>query len=174
MKNLLNYARPVAAQPISVDVNKLLEKTVYFIEKHPSFISGNPRKRLIREFDQHLPEIVIDAQQIQQVFLNILLNAAEAIPEGGTITVRTGHDDNVKNVTIEICDTGKGIPAGSTEKIFQPFFTTKGKGTGLGLAVTKRIVEEHGGSIVVFNNVSGGATFTITLPAGTDDQRATL
>ena len=174
MKNLLNYARPVAAQPISVDVNKLLEKTVYFIEKHPSFISGNPQKRLIREFDQHLPEIVVDAQQMQQVLLNILLNAAEAIPEGGAITVRTGHDGNAKTVTIEICDTGKGIPAGSAEKIFQPFFTTKGKGTGLGLAVTKRIVEEHGGSIAVFNNLSGGATFTITLPAGADEQRATL
>lgn len=174
MKNLLNYARPVAAQPSNVDVNKILEKTIYFVEKHPSFISGNPRKQLIRELDPHLPEIVGDPQQLQQVFLNILLNAAEAIPEGGKITVKTCHDGNAKTVTIGICDTGKGIPAEFTEKIFQPFFTTKGKGTGLGLAVSKRIVEEHGGSIAVSNNVSGGVTFTITLPVKAAGQRLTL
>ena len=174
MKNLLNYARPVAAQPIHVDVNKILEKTVYFVEKHPSFISGNPRKQLIREFDQHLPEIFGDPQQLQQVFLNILLNAADAIPEGGKITVKTCHDGNAKTVAIEMCDTGKGIPAELMEKIFQPFFTTKGKGTGLGLAVSKRIVEEHGGNISVSNNVSGGVTFAITLPVKAEDQGLTL
>ncbi|MCX5823430.1 MAG: ATP-binding protein [Deltaproteobacteria bacterium] len=174
MKNLLNYARPVAAQPTHVDVNKILEKTVYFVEKHPSFISGNPRKHIIREFDQHLPEIFGDPQQLQQIFLNILLNAAEAIPEGGKITVKTCHDGNAKTVAIEICDTGKGIPAELMEKIFQPFFTTKGKGTGLGLAVSKRIVEEHGGNISVSNNVSGGVTFTITLPVKAEDQGLTL
>jgi two-component system sensor histidine kinase AtoS len=174
MKNLLNYARPVAAQPINVDVNKILEKTVYFVEKHPSFISGNPRRQLIREFDQHLPEIFGDPQQLQQVFLNILLNASEAIPEGGKITVKTCHDGNAKTVTIEMCDTGKGIPAELMEKIFQPFFTTKGKGTGLGLAVSKRIVEEHGGGIAVSNNVSGGVTFAITLPVKAEDQGLTL
>lgn len=169
MKNLLNYARPVAAQPINVDVNKILEKTVYFVEKHPSFISGNPRKQIIREFDQHLPEIFGDPQQLQQVFLNILLNAAEAIPEGGKITVKTCPDGNAKTVAIEISDTGKGIPAELMEKIFQPFFTTKGKGTGLGLAVSKRIVEEHGGGIEVSNNDSAGVTFAITLPVKAEE-----
>ncbi len=169
MKNLLNYARPVAAQPVRFSVNKILEKTLYFIEKHPSFISGNPHKQLIRELDEALPEIVGDPQQLQQVFLNLLLNAADSVPEGGTINVKTLHDSQAKTVAIVLRDTGKGIPPELMEKIFQPFFTTKGKGTGLGLAVSKRIVEEHGGSITVSNNVSGGVTFSITLPVKAEE-----
>ena len=170
MKNLLNYARPVAAQPVRFNVNKILKKTIYFIEKHPSFVSGDPRKQLITELDEALPEIVGDPQQLQQVFLNLLLNAADAVPEGGTITVRTVHDKQAKTVAVVLRDTGKGISAELMEKIFQPFFTTKRKGTGLGLAVSKRIVEEHGGSIAVSNNVSGGVTFTVVLPVKTDEE----
>ena len=172
MKNLLNYARPVAAQPVRFNVNKILEKTIYFIEKHPSFTYGDPRKQLIRELDETLPEIVGDPQQLQQVFLNLLLNAADAVPEGGTITVRTVHDKQAKTVAVVLRDTGKGIPTELMEKIFQPFFTTKGKGkgTGLGLAVSKRIVEEHGGTIEAANNVSGGVAFTVTLPVKADEE----
>jgi signal transduction histidine kinase len=169
MKNLLSYARPVASQPVRFNVNKILEKTIYFIEKHP-FVSGDPHKQVIKELDDQLPEIVGDPQQLQQVFLNLLLNAAEAIGESGNITVKTGHDMEAKSVSISLKDTGSGIAAELQEKIFQPFFTTKGKGTGLGLAVSKRIVEEHGGSIEVATNVDGGATFTITLPAKMDDR----
>jgi signal transduction histidine kinase len=165
MKNLLNFARPVAAQPVSFNVNKMLDKTMYFIEKHPSFNSGNPRKRIVKELDDNLPDIVGDPQQLQQVFLNLLLNAADAIPDGGKITVKTCADKEGKTVAIELHDTGKGIPPELAGKIFLPFFTTKGKGkgSGLGLAVSKRIVEEHGGSIRFANNSAGGATFTIIL-----------
>jgi signal transduction histidine kinase len=170
MKNLLNYARPAAAQPVSVNVNQILEKTVYFIEKHPSFVTGEPRKRVIKELDDHLPEIVADPQQLQQVFLNLLLNAADAISEGGEITVTTRYDEMRKVVAVVLRDTGKGIPAELMGKIFQPFFTTKGKGTGLGLAVSKRIVEEHHGSIEIANQVSGGVAFTVTLPVKEEDK----
>lgn len=170
MKNLLNYARPVAAQPVSVNVNKILEKTIYFVEKHPSFFSGEPCKQVIKELDDHLPEIVADPQQLQQVFLNLLLNSADAISEGGKITVITRHDEKRKAVAVELRDTGKGIPVELMGKIFQPFFTTKGKGTGLGLAVSKRIIEEHGGSIEFANQVSGGVSFTITLPVKPEDK----
>jgi len=173
MKNLLNYTRPAAAQPVSFDVNKILEKSIYFIEKHPSFVSGAPRKQVIRELDDQLPEIIGDPQQLQQVFLNLLLNAAEAIGEGGKITVRTWHDEQAKTVSISLRDTGSGIAPELQEKIFQPFFTTKGKGTGLGLAVSKRIVEEHGGSIGIENHVDGGVTFTITLPVKRMDKGMT-
>lgn len=175
MKNLLNYARPVAAQPVRFNVNKTLEKTIYFMEKHPSFVSGaSHKKQLIRELDDTLPEIFGDPQQLQQVFLNLLLNAADSVPDGGMITVLTHHDKKAKTVSIVLRDTGKGIPVELMEKIFQPFFTTKGKGTGLGLAVSKRIVEEHGGNISVFNNITGGVTFSITLPVRVDHRRLTL
>lgn len=170
MKNLLNYARPVAAEPVRVNVNKILEKTVYFIEKHPSFVSGEAYRRVIKELDDHLPEIVADPQQLQQVFFNILLNSVDAISEGGKITVTTRYDEKMEAVSVDLRDTGKGIPVELMEKIFQPFFTTKGKGTGLGLAVSKRIVEEHGGSIEVANQVSGGIRFTITFPLKPQDR----
>ena len=173
MKNLLNYARPVAAQPVRFDVNKVLEKTIYFVEKHPSFNSGNPRKRIVKELDENLPAIVGDPQQLQQVFLNLLLNAADAISDGGEIAVKTYADEEGKSVVIELHDTGKGIAPELQEKIFLPFFTTKGKGkgSGLGLAVSKRIVEEHGGTIQFANNSSGGVTFTIMLPVKAEDDR---
>jgi signal transduction histidine kinase len=172
MKNLLNYARPVAAQPSIVNVNKILEKTAYFIEKHPAFVSGSPSKRIIKELDDRLPDIYADPQQLQQIFLNLLLNAADAVPEGGKITIKTSRDEEGKTVAVEIHDTGKGIPEELRERIFQPFFTTKGKGkgTGLGLAVSKRIVEEHGGSIEATNHAAGGAVFKIVLPVKAEDQ----
>jgi signal transduction histidine kinase len=172
MKNLLNYARPAAAEPVSVSINKILEKSIYFIERHPSFISGEPFKQIQKELDDSLPEIICDPQQLQQVFLNLLLNAADAVTEGGMITVITRHAERGKTILIELRDTGKGIPDEMREKIFQPFYTTKGKGTGLGLAVSKRIVEEHGGSIEVANQLSGGVTFTVILPVNRKERGA--
>jgi signal transduction histidine kinase len=168
MKNLLNYARPVAAQHIMLDVNKILEKTVSFLKRHPSFSAGDAHTRIIKELDAALPEMIGDPQQLQQVFLNLFLNAADAVSEGGTITASTRYDKVENTIAIELHDTGQGIPAELVEKIFQPFFTTKGKGSGLGLAVSKRIIEEHGGSIMAMNNASGGATFRIVLPVKSD------
>lgn len=175
MKSLLNYARPVAAQPVPVNVNNILEKAVYFIEKHPSFTAGDTQTKIVKELDDTLPEIVGDPQQLQQVFLNLLLNAVDAISGGGEITVGTCHAEKGKAIAVELHNTGKGIPPELMEKIFQPFFTTKakGKGTGLGLAVSKRIIEEHGGSIEVTNAVSGGVTFTIILPVKADETGVT-
>jgi signal transduction histidine kinase len=174
MKNLLNYARPVAAQPVGFNINRVLEKSAYFLEKHPSFLSGDPPKKMIKELDEQLPEIFGDPQQLQQVFLNLLLNAADAIADGGEITVKTRWNEKGRIVAIELHDTGKGIPPDIMEKIFQPFFTTKRKGTGLGLAVSKRIVEEHGGNIAVANAISGGVTVTIMLPVSADRTGAAI
>jgi signal transduction histidine kinase len=164
MKNLLNFARPVTAQPTMVSVNKILEQTTDFIEKHPSLSLPDSRKQVFRELANDLPDTFADPQQLQQVFLNLLLNAADAVPEGGRITVKTCHDQQEGTIVVEVQDTGKGIIDQLTEKIFQPFFTTKGKGTGLGLAVSKRLVEEHGGTITASNHVSGGAVFRVVLP----------
>ena len=170
MKNLLNYARPAAAQFMTVDVNDILGKTAYFAEKHPSFSSGNSRKRIIKELAGNLPQTVLDPQQLQQVFLNLFLNAADATLEGGTITIKTSYDTVGETIVIDLKDTGKGIPLELKERIFQPFFTTKRKGTGLGLAVSKRLIEDNGGSIMVMNNAAGGATFRIILPVKREDK----
>jgi signal transduction histidine kinase len=102
--------------------------------------------------------------QLQQVFMNILINAADAMREGGTLTVQTGFRDAEDAIEIMISDTGKGMDGEQMENIFQPFFTTKPKGTGLGLSITKRLIEQHGGSLRVESVVGRGSTFIITLP----------
>jgi two-component system, NtrC family, sensor kinase len=105
-----------------------------------------------------------NAGKLQQVFLNLFLNARDAMPSGGTLEVRTWTDG--PRVKIEVTDTGTGIAPEHIHRIYDPFFTTKAarKGTGLGLAVTYGIMQEHGGSIEVFNRRSGGATFHLELP----------
>lgn len=172
MKNFLNFARPVAAQPTNVDVNELLGKTVVFLNNHPSFLASETPRTIVQEFADRLPDIRVDPQQLKQVFLNLFLNAADAMPAGGVITARTSHDPQGQSVIIELQDTGKGIPNELIDKIFQPFFTTKVKGTGLGLAVSKRLVEDNGGIIRVANNADQGATFTIIFPVEGEEQGA--
>jgi signal transduction histidine kinase len=107
-----------------------------------------------------------DPDQMSQVFLNLLINAVHAMPDGGALRISLERADG--HAQAVIADTGHGIPKEDLPKIFQPFFTTKeaGKGTGLGLTVVHNIVEEHGGTITVESEPGQGATFTITLPAG--------
>jgi signal transduction histidine kinase len=164
MKKFLNFARPAAAQLMTLNINKVLDETAKFLEKQPAFASPASGRKIVREFAAELPDTAGDPQQLQQVFLNILLNAAEAMPEGGTVTIRTWCDAGEGTVCVAVSDTGKGIPAELMERIFDPFFTTKVKGIGLGLAVAKRLVEEHGGRIMVTDHKQGGATFTVVLP----------
>jgi len=101
---------------------------------------------------------------LQQVFMNILINAADAMREGGTLTVKTGFQVAEDAIEILISDTGKGMDREQMEHIFLPFFTTKPKGTGLGLPITKRLIEQHGGSLRVESSLGKGTTFTIMLP----------
>ncbi len=105
-----------------------------------------------------------DRLQLRQVFVNMLLNANEAMPNGGGISIRTFYDEEVNTINIEIADTGKGIDEKIADKIFKPFITNKSKGTGLGLAITKRIVYQHGGEICFENKPDGGAIFYISMP----------
>ena len=111
-----------------------------------------------------LPPVRCNAQQLGQVFLNLLVNASQAMDKNGVITIRTARDG--KNISIKISDTGSGIPQEVMDKIFDPFFTTKGaeEGTGLGLSITKDIIKKHNGDITVESIVGKGATFTILLP----------
>lgn len=165
LKSFLNFAQPPKPAFLNVNVNDVLDETISLVEKHPSFALISSRTiKIVRDFEPHLPKTMVDPTQLQQVFMNILLNAADAMPEGGMITAETSHKEASSRLMIKISDTGSGIDKSMVDKIFQPFFTTKPKGTGLGLAITKRLVEQHGGSIHVTNNNDGGVSFTIHLP----------
>ncbi|HUJ18151.1 MAG TPA: PAS domain S-box protein [Nitrospirota bacterium] len=165
MKGLLNFARPPKPQLASTDVNAVLDTVASLVLKERSRSREGARAiRLKRELDEDLPEIMADPMQLQQIFMNLMLNAIDAMPEGGTVTMRTVFERQANSLRIELSDTGRGIDSATMAKIFDPFFTTKAKGTGLGLSITKRLVEEHGGSITLVNNHDGGVTCSITLP----------
>jgi PAS domain S-box-containing protein len=162
VQNLLSFARQTPPEKQRVEVNQVLRRTIAL----RAYDMSSHGIELIEEFDSNLPEIVGDAHQLQQVFLNILNNACDAVRETerrGRIVVATGHSAGL--VEIHFRDNGSGIR--HPERIFDPFFTTKevGKGTGLGLSICYGIVREHSGEIVCFNNRdSEGATFSIRLP----------
>jgi len=117
---------------------------------------------LIKDINNNLPMVIVDGDQIKQVFLNIILNALQAMPEGGRLEIRAS--DKGKCVDVEFTDTGGGIPDSVKKKIFDPLFTTKAKGVGLGLSVCKTIIEHHEGDIQIKSKEGEGATFTISLP----------
>ena len=160
---LLNFARQNKVMAQVTDVNRLCRETIEEVENLLLF----ERVQFVAELDPELPQIQADPAQIRQILLNLLNNAAEAMPEGGTITVSTrGVNAGGDAVEISIHDTGCGIPEENMPKLFTPFFTTKpiGKGTGLGLAITYGIVKSHRGSIDVLSTVGVGTTFIIRLP----------
>ncbi len=164
MKSLLDFARPPKPQFLQLDLNRVLESTISFLRKQPPFSQDRVQSiEIVKNFQEHLPQIYADPQQLRQVFLNLLLNACEAMPEGGTVTVKTGYD-SPGSLQVSFSDTGKGIDPFSLERIFQPFFTTKKKGTGLGLSISKQLVEQHGGTIQAVNGTGRGVTFLIRLP----------
>jgi signal transduction histidine kinase len=165
LKGLLNFARPPKPHFMPADVNSVLDITIGLALRHPQFAAKDSKTiTVIKDYDTRLPKTMADPQQLQQVFMNLLLNAADAMPEGGMITVQTSHYESGRSLHIQIVDTGGGIDEAVADKIFQPFFTTKPQGTGLGLAITKRLIEQHGGSINVKNNHAKGVAFMITLP----------
>lgn len=114
--------------------------------------------------DDRCPSVMADADQMSQVFINLVANAIHAMPQGGTLRIELAQDPT--RVTLTVSDTGHGIPPELLPKIFDPFFTTKefGKGTGLGLTVVKGIIEEHQGTIAVESKEGQGTAFTISLP----------
>ena len=106
-----------------------------------------------------------DPMQLQQVFLNLMFNSIEAMPDGGALAVVTSYDSGMKSIKIAIGDTGQGIEKSMLDRIFEPFFTTKRKGSGLGLAVTRRLVEQHGGNVCVESTPDKGTVFNVYLRA---------
>jgi signal transduction histidine kinase len=174
IQQLLNFARPARLELQPVKLSDLLREVLGLTEHQ----IAKERIAVRTDFQPDLPAITADAHQLEQAFLNIVINAWHAMPGGGTLTLRTrvaATGDRPRwpgrpvptGVEVVISDTGIGIPAEHLSRIFDPFFSTKGvgKGTGLGLAISRRIVEDHRGSIEVASEVGHGTTFTIRLPA---------
>ena len=171
IKGLLNFARPPLPQLVNTDVNAVLDSVASLVLQNQSRTPGGPRSiTLAKDFDGNLPEIMADPMQLRQVFMNLILNAVDAMKDGGNLGIKTRFDNANQSVRVELSDTGRGIDAVVMGKLFQPFFTTKTKGTGLGLAISKRLVEDHGGKIGFEKNSAGGATFIITLPVAPSER----
>lgn len=164
MRNFLNFAKPAKPQLAELNVNSLVNTVLAFYAKSRPSSPDRPNAIRIEKDLPPLPETMADAMQLQQIFLNLVLNAVDAMPNGGTLSVHTFHDMETNLIRIEFADTGKGIARENVDKIFQPFFTTKPKGTGLGLAISKQLIEQHGGAITVAENPGGGTVFLISLP----------
>ncbi len=164
VKELLEFARQTRQERRPLDINSALSRTLFLLENQALFQNITVEKRL----SPSLPWVASDAQQINHVFMNIILNAAEAMEGKGKLTVETFLAPEADRVCIAITDTGPGIADQVLPHIFEPFFTTKeaGKGTGLGLSLVYGIIENHGGRIGVRSAVGEGTTFTIELYAG--------
>jgi signal transduction histidine kinase len=166
---MLNFSRFTEPRFAKGNLNDVIEKVIFLVQQ----IREGKRAKIIRDFDPAMPEIEMDAEQIKQVFLNLALNALQANPDGCTLTVRTFSDlpvevEDIKHharfVMATISDDGPGIPADKLGKIFQPFFTTKESGTGLGLSMTRKILDLHDGWITAGNGPERGAVFSVFLP----------
>lgn len=167
--NLLNFSRTGNAIELGeVDINKLLDDTLQLLE--PQLRKSNIA--ITKQYSPTPPRVFGNAGKLQQVFTNLVLNSRDAMFEGGTITLTTSIA-GTGDVTIEVADTGEGIPQENLSKIFDPFFTTKGvgNGTGLGLAVTYGIVQEHSGTIEVRSDDGSGTTFRLVFPAPTKQRQ---
>ncbi len=163
MKSFLNFAKPPKPQPAQIEINTLMNTTLAFHGTGPRNAEGRDTVNIVREFGT-IPSTLADPMQLQQVFLNLVINAMDAMPAGGTLTVRTGFEPKEAMLRVEVADTGKGIDPENAEKIFQPFFTTKHGGTGLGLAICRQLLEQDGGTIAAAPNPGGGAVFTVRIP----------
>jgi signal transduction histidine kinase len=159
VRNLGDFARLYPRQKTPTDLRDILENTLNLIRYDKNF-----RKIAIRTDVQDTPKLKIDPDQIQQVFLNLILNARDAMPDGGSLDISVKQDDG--HVLMLFADTGRGIDADVRDKVFDPFFSTKGptKGTGLGLSICYSIIKDHGGTIEIDSEKDKGTRFTIKIP----------
>lgn len=162
VKGLLEFARPKEPEMSLTDINKLVNQSLAIIEHQALFQNIKIRKL----YSSDLPKIVADRAQLQQVFTNIILNAAEAMEGNGILTLSTSLDANGQHINIQFTDTGHGIKEEDLRRLFEPFFSTKevGQGTGLGLAISYSIIQKHQGTIDITSQVNKGATFMVKLP----------
>jgi two-component system, NtrC family, sensor kinase len=160
VNNLLNFSRTGSIEFSEVDLNSVLEETLTLVQ-HPF---RTARVNVIKNYTEHLPLVLGSSTRLQQVFLNLFMNARDAMPNGGMLEVRTGAHNG--SVEIEVTDTGTGIATENLNRIFDPFFTTKasGRGTGLGLSVSYGIIKEHAGKVDVRSTLGKGTSFRLEFP----------
>jgi signal transduction histidine kinase len=163
ISSLLDFARPKAAAERKVDVNEVVREVL-----SRSAVAENVE--VLSQLDESLPAIIADSGQLAQVFDNIVLNAVQAMPEGGQLRIKS-EVISPGRVAISFADTGIGIPAKNLGKLCEPLFSTKTTGIGLGLALTKNLVERHGGALEVESEVGKGSTFTVRLLVSGEEER---
>jgi two-component system NtrC family sensor kinase len=154
INDLLFFSRNRPRKLVAVDLNAILEETLMRVQMPESIT-------IVKQLDASLETVQGDADQLQQVFVNLVTNAVQAMPDGGTLTVRTSSEQGVAQAVVQ--DTGVGMSPEHLARLFEPFFSTKQKGIGLGLAVTRSIVEAHRGRISVSSQEGQGTTFTVQL-----------
>lgn len=158
LNELLDFSRSKEGTCQLLEIEKILDEILLFMENEIS----KHHIEVIKEYSQNLPKILGHVDQLKQVFMNIILNALQAMPDGGSLRISTGV--NAGNLEIKFVDTGHGIPKENYVNLFKPFFSTKKDGTGLGLTISKQIIKEHNGSIELESEVNKGTTFIIRLP----------
>ncbi|MBM4271681.1 MAG: GHKL domain-containing protein [Deltaproteobacteria bacterium] len=166
IKGLLSFTRQVPIRTEDTEITPIIEETLSFVE----FQFKSRHIKVVKQFSPDIPMVNVDRNQMKQVFINILLNAIEATQDNGTITVSTGSvtsESGQRSLQIIFADTGCGIPADKIEKVFDPFYSTKddSKNTGLGLSITKGIIDKHHGSIHIESEIEKGTRVMIGLPA---------
>ncbi|TFG65632.1 MAG: HAMP domain-containing protein [Gemmatimonadales bacterium] len=166
VNDLLSYARPRKPDSVRIDPAQIVDQSLSLLATQAK--SGGVT--ITRIVDSGVPHVIIDPTQMTHAVLNLSLNAIQAMPEGGEMTIHVGFDS--QSVRIAIIDTGPGIPENKIQQIFRPFFTTKHRGSGLGLAITRGIVERNGGRLEVASRPGEGSTFTLVLPILDDEEDA--
>jgi two-component system NtrC family sensor kinase len=162
VQRMLDFYRLPSKQHHATDVHKVIEDVLALANKRLQ----RGQIRLHKSFDPHLPPLNTIKNQLKQVFLNLVVNAVEAMPHGGELAIGTSLSSDGKWVSITFQDQGTGLTQQAMAHLFEPFYTTKNKGTGLGLSVSYGIIEQHGGTILVESAEGEGSCFTVRLPTG--------
>jgi two-component system NtrC family sensor kinase len=166
VKRLLDFARQTKPQKKITNINNLINNIILLVRNQTSFRNIVIDKNL----DENLPEVMADLDQIQQVFINLIINASEAMTKGGKLDIDSKLDKSGEYIEVIFKDNGPGIPNHIKARIFDPFFTTKEQGTGLGLSISYGIIERHGGKINLETKQGEGTTFTIFLPVKAEEE----
>jgi signal transduction histidine kinase len=162
LEELLTFVRPVTPKFARTDIKNIMDRVLVLVE-------GSFKKygiKVVKRYTDNLPEPMADGAQLEQIFINIIMNAIHAMQDGGTLTIAASP--NLQHLELRLEDTGCGIPPENLNRIFEAFFTTKADGTGLGLAICRKIIMEHGGTINVDSSVGIGTSFTVNIPLKSD------